>query len=211
VRIAAQAVWMLFGLLVLGFCGYVMADDNTALTYALPIAGMAFFLAASLLILPLMWTASRRQRIVAGLHASLSLGEAATSGDGQTGEFAAVATRVLGQMERFHIMDERRENLEQAERDRLAEYSVQQSIEVHRTRAELDADTARKVEVHMLALAENPFPDDATEDAKTGMKTVPVPDTALEVGYTVDPETRSIKVFYLRAADGTHGGVPADA
>jgi len=220
-NIVAALVNGLAGVFFLGFWVFILATGNLRTLLELEGFGVVgvtmlgltlFCVALSLFSQPLMSRAHKRLKIVTGLQESLAHREQATAEEDEAAGFASTAAQVLGEMERSQIISERRQVLRRARQSKAGGYALQQSVAVHRAKGQLDPSTGRKVEDQLQALALDPGrADSAGEDSQNGLRTLTVPETSLEIGYQVEPATRSIKIFHLGPSNQPNRGAAPDA
>lgn len=168
---------------------------------------MLFFMSLSLVSLPLMRRSKQRFEIVKKLQRTLSTRQTQADARAQDAEIPSGAIQMIAEIEREQIIQDRRRSLRLgSKKGQAPEYTIQQSRAVQQAKAQLDSDTARKVEDAIFALMGDPRPAAVGEDSKSGLSRLKVPGTPIELAYQVEDETRRIKIFDLTSTDEQEAG-----
>ncbi len=105
--------------------------------------------------------------------------------------------RIIADMERAQIIEERRSSLRAASKDTpVPGYTVQQSRRVLDAKARLDPETSRRVQDQIYELMDDPL-GDSEPDSDTGMRRIRIRETPLEVGYEVEETTQRVRIVFL--------------
>ncbi len=173
---------------------------------------MLFFIPLSLVSLPLMQRSKRRFEIVTNLQQTLATRQSGLDARGRGAEISPGAVQMIAEIEREQIIDDRRRSLRLGlKKGQAPDYTIQQSRAVQQAKAQLDSDSARKLEDAVFALMGDPRPPGLSEDPETGFNRLRIPEAPFEIVYQVDEETRRIKVFDLRPSDAPDAGAAGHA
>ena len=148
-----------------------------------------------------------RLAVIAELQSSLLAGRNAANESQLTAEEYDEITRI----ERGQILSDRRRSIKSAARESLEQtYSSKEHRAVRDAKLALPPETLVKVQACLDRLTADPPLDDETLDTRAGISYIKVPDTALEMRFSVDREAREIKVLWL-GTTSHHGTSSPDA
>lgn len=138
-----------------------------------------------------------RLAVIAELRSSLLAGRTEANESRLTGEQYDEITRI----ERGQIAADRRRSIKSAAGESLEQtYSSKEHRSVRDAKLALAPETLVKVQACLDRLTARPPLDDETH-TRAGISYVKVPDTSLEMGFTVDSNAREIKVLWLSATN----------
>lgn len=169
---------------------------------------------AALIATHFMRRGKEQLEVVARLQSSLAgYKEAAEQAEGTPIDIPAEEYEQIAQIERAQISRHRAQSIQAGfEEPGAATYLVQKSRTVRSAQAQLDPMTRLRVQNQIDALTTEPRPSGATEDPKTKTWRLRVPETSVEIDYSVDDATQRIKIFFLRSVtddqtpNSEHGG-----
>ncbi len=202
------ALWsfllLLFALLCLALLAVMIGKWSTAIEklgvrdsilLAVSFAGAAF----SLLFQPLVERARNRLEIVQGLWGALAERESEVGSGESAVELPSDQYRSITEVESSQILLERDQSVRaaRARKRGVKGLAVRQTPEAIRSRSQLEPEIALKVGDRILALSDEPRPEEAVRDPESGVYSVEVPGTSLRVCYEIDPSGRVVRIVAL--------------
>lgn len=108
----------------------------------------------------------------------------------------------LAVVEQSVIRQDRDQAISSFRNKKVPEYTVLKSLESSKSIANLDLERRLRVEEEIQHLAEDPQPPESYLDRAGGFCRLPVPDTLLQILYSVDQVKRQVKVILLETLPG---------
>lgn len=115
-------------------------------------------------------------------------------------EIAAADVGRLAEIEQIYIARDRAQAIDSFQKEDTADYNVLKSIESSKAIADLNLETRLRVEEGIQQLTEDPHPQEAGKDQSGNYWRLPVPDTAVQILYTVDESQRQVKIILLQTS-----------
>lgn len=160
----------------------------------------------------LMRRYKQRLEVVAQLQTSLAgYKDAAEQDEGKRINIPSEEYEQIAQIERAQILFEREKNiLASFEEPDVPYYSVQKSRSVREALHQLDPATRLAVEDQIDELGIEPRLSGVTSDPKTNIHRLRVPETSVEITFTVDHDNRRVKILSLQSVpdDATSNSEP---
>lgn len=165
----------------------------------------------------LMRRYKRRLEVVGQLHSSLAgykdVADAAEIDEGTRIDIPTEEYEQIAQIERRQILFEREMNiLASFEEPDVSYYSVQKSHSLRKALNQLDPATRLVVEHQIDDLTSEPKLPGVTRDPETNISRLRIPETDLEIAFTVDHDNRRLNILSLQlvADDSTSSPKPGD-
>ncbi|MCK4794722.1 MAG: acyltransferase [Desulfobacteraceae bacterium] len=148
----------------------------------------------------LMRRYKRRLEVVGQLHSSLTGYKHAAEIDESTRiDIPTEEYEQIAQIEITQILDEREKNiLASLKEPKFSYYSVQKSRSLREALNQLDPTTRLAVEDQIDELMGDPEPKGVTSDPKTNIYRLRVPETRVEIAFTVDFDEHRVKILSLQ-------------
>lgn len=178
--------------------------DQSVIQFGIAAAMLGAIVVIGILIalLPAMWRAHSRQRIITELQRNLSNKDGVDAGAEWGQELASEAMGFLGDTEFLQISAERQQILMAARNESTTRYSIQQSAEFFDAKTELGVEDLLKVEDTIHKLESKPDPE-GIRNTDDGLTVLDIPGTELQIMYKVDTGDRRVSISHLLSADGS--------
>ncbi len=173
------------------------------LAEVLPILVIVLVTTAALLATTFMRRRQDHFLVVDKLIASLKEQQSHETAEGASMVIPEQAYEQIARIERSQIYRSRTESIIRFEATESAQFVVHKSHHAIRAQAGLGAAELLKLQNQVDSLGEQPLPEAAVKDEKTGTWRLMVPDTSLEIEYAVDEAQHRIRILSLRPLRGT--------
>jgi hypothetical protein len=142
---------------------------------------------------------AERLTVIAELRSSLLEGRNASNAPAERPiALAAADYDEISEMERRQISRARERSVEIGRASNRESYVLKTSQAFRHSAIGLEAGIRGSIDERIHKLLVDPTPRDARLDEATGLRYVTVPDTPLEIAYTVDHDRRELRAFALR-------------
>jgi len=148
-----------------------------------------------------------RLGLISGLHSSLEEQLSQNGKDYASGiSISKEDYQKIAQIERSQISRGRIKSIMAGlEESDASPYVIQKSREARKVQDSFDDATCLRVQEHLDALTAEPHPPGVEEDSKSGSWKMPVPNTPVIVKYTVDDDSRRVRILSLETASEVSG------
>ena len=196
--------FILIGFVSVVFITYIMGLEAWLVVSIILLFYIIIFLA--LIFFHLIRRYKQRLEVVARLQSSLAgYKDAAEQAEGKRIDIPSEEYEQIARIERSQILFERENILASFKEADVSYYSVQKSRSLREALDQLDPATRLAVEDQIDELAIEPQLADVTSDPATNTCRLRVPETRVEISFTVDDDNRRVRILFLKhvAADAT--------
>lgn len=154
--------------------------------------------------------ADERLGVIKKLKESLvvaSGGDSTPDSDIGVASVSAVVRDQIAQIERKQIWEHRAASISNFDVDSDIAFAVQKSRAVRDAEAALDPSTCLRVQDEIVSLSQS-SEKAVIGEGVDGIRWWPVPETSLQLGYSVEPAARRIRIMELRDVAGQEGDLP---